>query len=84
MKIKRIDLQSLFVVCLIFQKKNPIQLSVKLKELSQKKIIGKRGFGYDPIFIPDKYLVTFGQMPKLKKILIDHRYIAFQKIEEKN
>ena len=48
-----------------------------------KSIRGEGGFGYDPIFIPDKYLVTFGQMPKLKKILIDHRYIAFQKLKKK-
>ena len=37
------------------------------------KILGKNGFGYDSIFIPNGYNLTFGQMGKRKKILIDHR-----------
>ena len=47
------------------------------------KILGKKGFGYDPIFIPIKKKITFGQMSKLKKIKMDHRYIAFQKLKKK-
>ena len=47
------------------------------------KIIGKKGFGYDPIFIPTGEKTTFGQMPKLKKIKMDHRYIAFQKLKKR-
>ena len=47
------------------------------------KIIGKKGFGYDPIFIPSGKKTTFGQMPKLKKIKMDHRYIAFQKLKKR-
>jgi XTP/dITP diphosphohydrolase len=47
------------------------------------KIIGKKGFGYDPIFIPNNEKITFGQMPKLKKIKSDHRYIAFKKLKKK-
>ena len=47
------------------------------------KIIGKKGFGYDPIFIPNGKKTTFGQMPKLKKIKMDHRYIAFQKLKKR-
>jgi XTP/dITP diphosphohydrolase len=46
------------------------------------KIIGKKGFGYDPIFIPNKSNVTFGQMSKSKKIKTDHRYIAFKKLKK--
>ena len=67
----------------ISEKKKSYSVVGKIKGTISKKIIGKRGFGYDPIFIPDKYLVTFGQMPKLKKILIDHRYIAFKKLKKK-
>ena len=46
-------------------------------------ILGNRGFGYDPIFIPYSKSITFGQMSKFKKIKIDHRYIAFQKLKKK-
>ena len=48
-----------------------------------RKILGKKGFGYDPIFIPDNEQITFGQMNKLKKIKMDHRYIAFNKLKKK-
>ena len=44
---------------------------------------GKKGFGYDPIFIPLRKKITFGQMLKSKKIKMDHRYIAFQKLKKK-
>ena len=43
---------------------------------------GKNGFGYDPIFIPKGYKVTFGQMLFSKKSKIDHRYKAFKKIKK--
>jgi len=46
-------------------------------------IKGKNGFGYDPIFIPKNYNITFAQMRKKKKILMDHRYIAYKKIKKK-
>ncbi len=42
---------------------------------------GNRGFGYDPIFIPNGYKVTFGQMSFSKKSKLDHRYKAFKKIK---
>ena len=47
------------------------------------KMLGKNGFGYDPIFIPSGQDLTFGQMGKRKKMLIDHRYLAFQKLKKK-
>ena len=48
-----------------------------------EKIKGSKGFGYDPIFIPNKYKVTFGQMNLSKKMKIDHRSIAFKKLKKK-
>tara|TARA_B110000259_G_C13903364_1_gene357830 strand:+ start:17 stop:622 length:606 start_codon:yes stop_codon:yes gene_type:complete len=48
-----------------------------------ERILGKNGFGYDSIFIPKKYVITFGQMNKRKKILMDHRFIAFKKLKNK-
>ena len=43
---------------------------------------GNKGFGYDPIFIPDGYSKTFGEMDPTKKMLIDHRYNAFLNIKK--
>ena len=47
------------------------------------KMFGTKGFGYDPIFIPNKSKVTFGQMSILKKMKIDHRSVAFKKLKKK-
>ena len=46
------------------------------------RILGKNGFGYDSIFIPKGHKLTFGQMNKKKKMLIDHRSIAFKKLKK--
>tara|TARA_Y100000590_G_scaffold376808_1_gene442650 strand:+ start:1702 stop:2337 length:636 start_codon:yes stop_codon:yes gene_type:complete len=43
---------------------------------------GKNGFGYDPIFIPDGYDLTFGEMEAKTKMSIDHRSKAFSKIKK--
>ena len=42
---------------------------------------GKNGFGYDPIFIPNKKKKTFGEMKPSQKFKLDHRYKAFKKIK---
>ena len=47
------------------------------------KILGNKGFGYDPIFVPNSNSITFGEMNKLKKINMDHRFIAFKKLKKK-
>lgn len=47
------------------------------------KLLGKKGFGYDPIFIPKGSSITFGQMNKKKKIFMDHRYQAFKKLKRR-
>ncbi len=39
---------------------------------------GTRGFGYDPIFRPDGYTETFGQMEPAKKHEMSHRAAAFR------
>ena len=44
---------------------------------------GNNGFGYDPIFIPISYSKTFGEMDYKEKLLIDHRYVAYKKLEKK-
>jgi len=41
---------------------------------------GGNGFGYDPMFQPDDYDITFGQMDADKKHAISHRANAFAKL----
>ena len=43
---------------------------------------GKNGFGYDPIFIPDGYNKTFGEMESKLKMSIDHRFKSYLKIKK--
>jgi XTP/dITP diphosphohydrolase len=41
---------------------------------------GARGFGYDPIFVPDGYSQTFGEMDPAEKHRISHRSAAFARL----
>lgn len=40
---------------------------------------GERGFGYDPIFIPEGHRFTFGEMDPAAKHAMSHRAKAFEK-----
>ena len=42
-------------------------------------ILGNKGFGYDPIFIPNGFRKTFGQLKTNEKNLFSHRSIAINK-----
>ena len=41
---------------------------------------GEKGFGYDPIFVPDGYDITFAEMSLNEKNMISHRAKAFAKM----
>jgi len=43
---------------------------------------GTGGFGYDPVFVPDGYNLTFAEMSLAEKNKISHRARAFEKLKE--
>lgn len=43
---------------------------------------GHEGFGYDPVFIPDGYDLTFAEMSLSEKNRISHRAMAFGRLKE--
>jgi len=47
-----------------------------------EEAVGREGFGYDPVFMPDGYSVTFAQMPLDEKNTISHRARAFKKFAD--
>jgi XTP/dITP diphosphohydrolase len=42
---------------------------------------GDQGFGYDSMFVPDGYDITFGEMDPAAKHAISHRARAFEKLK---
>jgi XTP/dITP diphosphohydrolase len=41
---------------------------------------GDGGFGYDPLFIPEGFVETFGQLPAATKNRLSHRAMALEKL----
>jgi len=75
-----------FFVCSLaikFPQKKVIFVEGRIQGKIAHTIKGIKGFGYDPIFIPKNYKITFGQMSKFKKVKLDHRFIAFKKLKKK-
>ena len=54
----------------------------KVEGRISKKPKGKKGFGYDPIFIPNNKSKTFGEMKSSQKYKLDHRFKAIKKIKK--
>ena len=81
-KSKKIKVRFIFSLTIYGIKKKPIQsLGIVVGRISKKKI-GNKGFGYDPIFIPENKKLTFGQMNQKSKFSNDHRSKAFRKIKK--
>ena len=67
------------VIALIIDHKEMLFDGVVKGTISESKM-GGAGFGYDPIFVPEGYSVSFAQMGSEVKNSISHRYRATQKL----
>ena len=81
-KKKYIKARFICALSISYLNKNLVSVIGKVEGKISNKAVGKNGFGYDPIFIPNNEKKTFGQMPFSKKYKIDHRFKAFKKIKK--
>ena len=85
-KMRKKDNRKARFVCSLSIKLNKTKLITSIGIINgiiSKKILGSKGFGYDPIFIPDNYKTTFSEMSINKKMKVDHRSKAFKKLKKK-
>ena len=67
------------VISLIINgRENQFEGIVKGKILNEKR--GEKGFGYDPIFLPEGYTISFAEMNLEEKNKISHRGRAVEKL----
>ena len=69
------------VVALIINWKEYLFEGIITGEITQERQ-GVRGFGYDPVFKPDGYNLTFAEMSIEEKNKISHRAIAINKLAD--
>ncbi len=81
-KKKLIKARFICALSISYLNKNLVSVIGKVEGKISNKALGKNGFGYDPIFIPNKEKKTFGEMSFLKKYRMDHRFKAFKKIKK--
>ena len=81
-KEKKIKARFICALSISNFKKKIVCVQSKIEGYISSEPKGKNGFGYDPIFIPIKKKLTFGQMKPSEKYKIDHRYKAFRKIKK--
>ncbi len=69
-----------YFVCVIcwYNGKKPIYFEGKIHGTISENIQGENGFGYDPIFIPEGYEMSFAQLSSSEKNKISHRAKALQ------
>lgn len=79
------DRRARFICCAVFYDplENILVGSIgSIEGTVAREIRGNRGFGYDPIFIPQGYERTFGELPEDVKNTISHRARAFRKLQK--
>ena len=69
------------VIALILDKKEYLFEGIVNGTIIREKR-GTKGFGYDPIFLPDGKIRTFAEMELTEKNTISHRARAFEKLRE--
>ena len=79
---KRIKARFICVLSICYAEQKIACVRGKIEGTISKKPKGNNGFGYDPIFIPNKQKLTFGEISPKKKYKIDHRFNAFKKIKK--
>ncbi len=80
-KNKKIKARFICVLSICYLSKKIISVKGKVDGIISTKPKGKKGFGYDPIFIPKGKKFTFGQLSPNVKYKLDHRFEAFKKIK---
>lgn len=68
------------VITLIRGKESTIQVEGVVRGKITTEEFGKGGFGYDPVFIPEGYDKTFGELPAEIKNSISHRARALAEL----
>ncbi|MGE4170272.1 MAG: RdgB/HAM1 family non-canonical purine NTP pyrophosphatase [Candidatus Margulisiibacteriota bacterium] len=68
------------VLALLKPGQPPITVEGKVFGTIAKEMLGQNGFGYDPIFIPNGFSETFGQLPPTQKNELSHRVRAMEKL----
>lgn len=69
------------VICLI-EDGEPRYFEGKVEGQILTERYGNEGFGYDPIFMPDRFAVSFAEMPLEVKNKISHRGLAVKRLTE--
>ena len=81
-KIKKIKARFICALSVSYLNRKIACVIGKIEGSISNKPKGSNGFGYDPIFIPNGKLKTFGEMSPSQKYKIDHRFNAFKKIKK--
>ena len=68
-------------ICLTLKDNHHIVFLGRVNGAVSLKPKGTNGFGYDPIFVPENYTVTFAEMSLKEKNVISHRKIAITKLK---
>ena len=79
---EKIKARFVCALTIYYDNQKTISSTGKIEGYISPSMRGKKGFGYDPIFIPKGKKITFGEMQPLQKYKIDHRFKSFKNIKK--